>query len=401
MRGMLAVALLLAACGRTPDPPAVAAKVEEPERPRNVVVLADAARRAARLEVAPASLKAAPEVLRAPGRIATNENRTWRVGAITEGRIVRVLASVGDFVKEGQVLARMHTHEIHEARAEYRKAIEEQNRSQAGVDFARRARDRAQRLYDLKAGSLQDVENAANALRTAETIAAHSGFEVERHRRHLEEYLGISADEPEHHGPGKHDDDHDLIPIRAPASGTVLSRGVTSGMVVTPSADLFVLSDLSRLWVMTQIQEIHLGRLRTGMPARVVVQAFGDRTFSATLERLGDQFDPETRTASARFAMRNPGLILKPEMYVTTEIELATRGEALFVPTTAIQELRGQRVVFVRTAQDTYEARAVEAGQILAGETEILRGVEAGEEIVISGGFILKSELLKASLEEE
>jgi membrane fusion protein, heavy metal efflux system len=88
--------------------------------------------------------------------------------------------------------------------------------------------------------------------------------------------------------------------VRAPASGTLLSRNVTPGTVVTQSMDLFVISDLSKLWAIAEVNEEHLQKLRPGMPARLVVQAYGDRAFTGRIGRIGEALDPETHTVRVR-----------------------------------------------------------------------------------------------------
>ena len=161
------------------------------------------------------------------------------VGAITDGRIVKVLANPGDTVKRGTVLARMHSHDIHESRAAYQKAQMELARARTDEAFASRARDRAKRLYELKAGSLEQAEHAEAELKNAQTMVSSARVEVERTRGHLTEFLGISADTPPHAGPlpAGEDDEAEFIPVIAPAAGTVLSRSVTPGTVVTPAND--------------------------------------------------------------------------------------------------------------------------------------------------------------------
>ena len=100
------------------------------------------------------------DVLRVPGRITLADNGTWRVGAITSGRIERVLVTQGDFVHEGQVLARMHSHDVHEAKAEYLTAQGERSRLEASAALAQKNYERMQRLYALKAASLEQTELA-------------------------------------------------------------------------------------------------------------------------------------------------------------------------------------------------------------------------------------------------
>jgi cobalt-zinc-cadmium efflux system membrane fusion protein len=398
---LFVLAMLAAGCSREPvqevkAPPAAPAAASERE-----VVLDAAAQKEAGIVVASVTVRSLPQALHANGRIALNENQTWRVGAVTEGRIVRVLVNPGDRIEQGQVLARMHSHVIHEARAEYRKAVAELARLKGAEAYSQRVRDRARRLYELKAGSLEQTEHAETELRNAQTAVGNASIEVDRTRRHLVEFLQIAPDVVEHDPGDPHEDDQDLIPIKSPASGTLLTRNVTPGTVVQPSADLFVVSDLTSLWNIASVNEEYLAKLRVGMPVRTYVQAYPDHAFPGRIGKLGEELDPTTRTVKVRVDLPNPGGRLKPEMYATAAIDLGGTEPALFVPQGAPQEVGGQTVVFVMTAPGRFEPRPVQLGRALEGEQEITSGIRAGERVVTQGSFVLRSQLMKASLGQE
>jgi cobalt-zinc-cadmium efflux system membrane fusion protein len=347
-----------------------------------------------------AAERSVPEVLRAAARLTNDENHTWRVGALTEGRVVQILANVGDLVEQGRVLARIHSHDVHDSRAEYRKAQAELIRAKSAVDYAQRVRDRAKRLLDLKAGSVEQLEHAQTGLRNAEAALATANSEVERMRSHLVEYLGVSI-EDDHASHGGAIDDPDLVPVRAPANGTVITRNVTSGTVVTPANDLFVISNLSSVWAVAEVGEEHLSKLRVGMPVRIFVQAWAGQPFMGRIGKIGETLDPSTRTVRVRVDLPNAQGRLKPEMFGTAEISLGGSQSAVFVPEEATQEVRGQMVLFVRTAPDRFEVRPVETGRTLDGSIEIRRGIRSGEAVATRGAFILKSEFLKSTIAGE
>lgn len=400
---LLAGAVVLSGCGTKPPEKAHAdaSPADKPSLPANTVSLSAPAAKAAGIRTAPVELRSVPQSIRATARVTNDETRSWRVGAITEGRIVNVLANPGDRIREGQVLARMHSHDIHESRANYRKAVSELSRLKIAEAYAERVRDRAKRLLELKAGSLEQYEHAETELKNTQAAVANAEVEVNRTRIHLVDFLGIPAEDPPQHTPAGHDDASEFIPVRAPASGTLLVRNVTPGTVVTPSMDLFVISDLSRLWAIAEVNEEHLQKLRPGMPARLVVQAYGDRTFTGRIGRIGEALDPETHTVRVRIDIANSSGALKPEMYATAEIETGGSEPSYFVEPEALQEIRGATVVFVQTADERYEVRPVQTGRSASGLTEIRRGVQPGDRVVVRGGFILKSEFLKSSLGDE
>lgn len=400
-RSLIATVSVLAigssSCGSRP-PKAVEAVVgrASPPLPRKEVMLDRKAQRDAGIVVAPAEVRSLPEVLQATGRITLNENRTWRIGAVTDGRITHIYASAGDRVQAGQVLARMYSHDIHEARAEYQRAVSELDRLKANLDFALRVRERTRRLYELKAASLQQLEQAESEFKNAQAAVAHGQVELERTRRHLTDFLKVPIDLPA----GEHEEEA-LVPITAPASGTLLERRVSIGTVVERSSELFVVTDLSTLCMIAAVSEEHLPRLRVGMPVRIQVQAYPDRSFAGRIARLAEELDPTTRTIQARVEIPNPSGLLKPEMYATAELELGGSEPAIFVPQTALQEVNGHPSVFVRLSEERFEARPVELGRLIGSSRQVTSGLKAGEWVATQGSFILKSLLLQSALAEQ
>lgn len=396
------LAAALAGCQKEPPRAAPAPPAAAEAAPHRVVEVDEKALAQAGVRVEPVEVRRVPVTVRANGRLAANEEHTWRVGAITDGRIMQVLVRVGDRVDKGQVLARMFSHDVHESRAMYRRAVAEFNRLQSNLEYARRQRDRLRRLFEMKAASQEQVETAENELRNAETALRAAEIEVSRTRQHLVEFLEIPVEGAEHKEPGAAAlSDDDLIPIRAPAAGVVISRLVTAGSVVQPSSELFVISDLSSIWVIAAVQEEYLPRVRPGMMARVSVQAYPDRPFHGRVLRVDEKLDPETRTVQAIIEIDNRGGLLKPEMYGVVELESGASDEGLYVLQSAIQDLNGQPTVFVETARGRFEPRPVETGRSIDRLIEIRRGLRAGERVVTEGGFVLKSQLLKSALSED
>jgi multidrug efflux pump subunit AcrA (membrane-fusion protein) len=400
---VLTATVLLAACSRQTAVTSASATSEVPAKKaaHNSVTLSIQAQQESGVITAPVREQALPEVIRSTARLTNNENETWRVGAVAEGRIVRILANQGDVVKKNQLLAQMHSHDIHEARAEYKKAKADLARDKGVVEYARNQRDRAKRLYDLKAGSLAILEQKETELRNAETDVRNAEVEIERTVRHLVEVLHVPVEESDVPPPLPDGEDNDLIPVKAPAGGVILSRNVTPGTVVNPASDMFLISDLTSLWAIAEVSEEYLGKLRLGMPVKAFVQAYPNEPFLGRIGKLGEVLNASTRTIQVRVELPNSRGRLKPEMYATTEIQIGSGMPGLVIPSEAVQDVRGQNVVFVKTEPGRFEVRPVRAGRTLDNSFEILSGVTAGEEIAVQSAFILKSEFLKASMASE
>ena len=346
------------------------------------------------------------EDLRVSGRVTVNQNATARVGSFTEGIVVGCCESVGSDVEKGQVLARLHSHEIHDAEASYWETRAELERRQTELQFAEKFYKRASRLYELKAGSLQKMQEAEAKFRSAETLLKIARAGVERADNHLR-YLGLTpeelpeaADEHAAEGQGAHEEAH-LIEVRSPVAGTIVERTVSTGAVVTPSDSLYVISDLRSLWVIAQVPEQHLSLLRSGLTVEVSVRAYPDKTFPARITTIGDALDPETRTVEVRCELNNPGRQLKTEMFATLTIHTGGSREAVVAPLEALQNVDGEEVLFVPEGEYSFRARRVRVGRHSGSVVEIVSGLQAGEKVVVAGAFHLKSELLKAQMIEE
>lgn len=401
-RLLLLPLLLLGACTPKTEAPAAAAKKEDKKAGEpGEVHLDQELRKTAGIVVVGVEKRNMPTTLRVIGRLTPDEEKTHKAAAITDGRIMKVLVKVGDRVTAGQVLARMHSHDIHEARSEYQKAKVELARLESQRGYAEKSRDRVKRLLDLKAASQEQLEHAESELRNTLAAIEAAKAELIRTRVHIEEFLDVSADDPPGHKPGDLDHDDDLIPVKAPAAGIVLSRSANMGTVVKPGDDLFVISELSSLWMMAAVPEESLGKVRAGMNAQVFVRAFDDRPFPGRITRIGDQLDAETRTVQARIVLANANGQLKPEMYATAEIVSGGSEEALYVPQESVQELNGHAIVFVQTAEDKFVARAVETGARMGGLVAIRSGLDASNRVAARGAFVLKSQMLKSTLVEE
>jgi membrane fusion protein, heavy metal efflux system len=349
------------------------------------------------IEVQTAAFTNQPEIIRAPGKITLADTASWRIGVLIGGRIEKVYVNLGDFVREGQLLAHMHSHEVHEVRAEYQTARSGLSRAQAAMALAQKDYERAQRLYALRAVSLGEVERSQQELVNAQAAVKDQQIDLEAARVHLEENLGVAVD-PD---PANHTDETDLVPIRAAGSGYIIAKNVTPGSSIDPSKDAFVIGDLKRLWMIASINEASVAKLRMGERATVTVNGFPTEHFKGNVINLGEEFDPVTRVMKVRIQLENSSVMLRPEMLATAEIEGAESKPVLSIPADAIQQVNEQDVVFVQNSADRFEVRPVRVGETLNGRVPILEGLRVGEAFAGRGSFVLKSILLKASLESE
>jgi len=393
---LIAASLWLAACTGPKASTEIAAAKEAKSSPEEVVLSPDQ-QSAAMIETQAAALSREPDMLRVKGRIVLADDRTWRVGVRTVGSVVAVYAGLGDYIHKGQVLARYHADEVRDSRAQYRAAVSELDRAKSAALQAQRNRDRAQRLLELKAGSVQQVEQAQLDLMTAQSAIKKAQIEVDRGRDLLEDDLRVPADPPANRA----DETEDEVPILAPADGYIIEKNVTPGKTVELSSVTFVIGDLSRVWMLASVRQEDLVKLRAGQSAFVTLPGAEETRIAGRIANLGQQFDSETRMMQVRIELNNPANRLRPEMLANAEIPIGGRAPTLMVPSDAVQQVNGQDVVFIRTAADRFAVRPVKVGETSGGKTPILDGIVAGDQVAIRGTFILKSQLLKSTLESE
>lgn len=393
----LMLLIVLCACSNPRASTEPTAAPKEANASKDEIVLSPEQQASAKVAVQTVTLSQEPEMLRVKGRVALADDRTWRVGVRTLGSVTRVFANTGDHVRKGQILARYHADEVRDSRAQYRAALSELDRAKAAVAQAQRSRDRAQRLLELKAGSVQQVEQAQQDMVSAQSAAKKAGIEVDRGRDLLEDDLKVPADPP----PNRADETEDEVPIIAPGDGYIIEKNITPGKTVELSSVTFVIGDLSKVWMLASVRQEDLAKLRPGQPAFVTLPGQDGVRLRGQVTNLGQEFDPNTRVMQVRIELANANNRLRPEMLANAEFPIGAGQPVLLVPSDAVQQVNGGDVVFVRTSADRFTARPVQVGETVDGKTPILEGIHAGDAIAVQGSFILKSLLMKSTLESE
>jgi cobalt-zinc-cadmium efflux system membrane fusion protein len=365
-----------------------AGEASEQKLPANQVRLSLEAIKLGQIEISPVSTHSFRQTLEATGRLALNEDASARVGTIVTGRVTRVLATVGDFVKKGQALIHVHSHELLDARANAAKARAAVTEKEKALAYAKAELDRSDRLLAAKAVSKREqAQSAANvAAATAELEQARA--ELARTSEWLE------------HLTAPHES-HDDIVIYAPISGVVLKRNVTLGTVVNEASDLMTIANLDTLWAIAEAPQQQAASARVGQQVEIKVSTFGDQRFVGRVAHIGETLNPETRTAQVRCLVNNPRGDLRPEMYATINIASENGAEVVAAPSEVVIEMQGALVVFAALGDGLFEKRPVQIGRRQNGLVEITGGLRPGERVVTRGAFYIKSEFLKSTLSEE
>src|ERR1700733_13944844 len=181
------------------------------------------------------------------------------------------------------------------------------------------------------------------------------------------------------------------LTINSPVSGYITERNALPNMYAEPATRLYTVADLSRVWVNAQVFQNDISRLKPGDIAAITVDAYPDRTFSGRIEDILPQVDMTTRTVKVRLAIGNPGVKLKPGMFVNVDLKSAL-GRQLVVPASAVFQTGTRQIVFVEHGNGSLEPKDVVPGPRVGDDFVVLKGLKVRQQIVTSANFLLDSE---------
>ncbi len=445
-------------------------KKEADRKEKGAIKLPEEQRASLGLKIGPVALRAPEDCLSVTGKIATNPDRTVVISPRISGRVVKVMARLGDTVNAGTPMALLDSLEATEALAELAQG-------ESSLALARARAEKERELYDAKLRVLEAVqrqESAAGAEKALaavelgrpkqEYISALARLELsranyERQKLLLEKKIGARKDLIETEkafigarsevdavaevirisarqellsaetalqqaqsqrdkarekvrllGLGKESEENPAkqtapqgleIPLVAPFRGTVIERQVTEGQVLERGFAAFRLTDLTTLWVLLDVPETEVAKLRIGQEATIETNDETPLRKKGRVAYIGEVVEDQSRTVKVRVELSNPGRQFKPGMFVTARITTGRQGQpVIMVPSSALFLMDEGAVVFVEE-KEGFQPRFVEVGPQAGGWTAIRHGLTAGERIVHEGGFALKAQILKSRLGEE
>jgi RND family efflux transporter MFP subunit len=355
-------------CGMKLEPvyadggPAAQAETEAP--PPGTIQISPERQQTIGVRYGAAEYTSAGETIRAVGKVAIDETRVVRVHPKVEGWIERVAVDfMGAEVHKGQPLVTLYSPEMLASQQEYLLALRARDAMRTGgaiaeavansesmIDASRRRLE----LWDFNAAQIADVERTGKAVRA--------------------------------------------ITVFAPESGFVTARNSFPSQRVTPDTELYAIADLSRVWVMADVFEGDVAKIHVGQVATVRMPIEGSSAITVRVNNILPQVDPQTRTLKVRLEAANPGMRLKPEMFVDVEFALGA-PRRLTVPVDAVLDSGQKQTVFVDRGNGNLEPRQVRVGERLGDRIVILGGLKTDERIVTSANFLIDSESqLKAAI---
>jgi len=296
-------------------------------------------------------------LIRAVGRVEFNEERLTRLHPKTQGWIEKVqVGKTGSAVKKNDILLSIYSPQLVSSQEEYLLALKNkqvlasspfEEIRQGAIDLAKTAYERLQ-LFD---------------------VPEHQILELEQSKK-TKKY----------------------IHIHSPYDGIVMKIGVREGQYVTPKTELYMLADLSRVWVYVDIYEYELPWVNIGDRVEMKLAGVAGKMFSGRIGFIYPYAESKTRTVKVRLEFDNSKLLLKPDMFADVTIHAGRQVDAIVVPSQAVVRSGNKEQVFVVRGPGKFEPREVKLGISSGGVIQVLQGVKVGEEVVVSALFLIDSE---------
>ena len=320
------------------------------------VALSPAQRVMANVATAEARREDLNREINAVGIVQYDQSRQAKVTAWIAGRIDKLhVSAVGDYVGRDRPVAEVYSPELLASQQEYLLAVKSRDQlknspipsiSQNGEGLVESAKQRLM-LFGVKESQIAELEKAGKP--------------------------------------------NIRLPIYTPLSGVVIEKMVQQGQYVNTGDVLFNIADLSRVWVEIEVYENEFPNIRIGQRVEIQSQSFPGKPFSGRIAFIYPFLDPKTRTVKARVEMANPGMKLKPDMFVRALIKVAL-GKAIVVPVTAVIDTGKRQVAWVETAPGMFEPRDVQLGQRTDDRVQVLSGLKSGDKVAVSGAYLIDSE---------
>jgi len=294
------------------------------------------------------------------------------------GRIDQLSAEIGDWVQKGTLIAKVDEDEVRQqvnrAAAALEVAKASLSQKQTDLEILKKELDRAVELHENQLIPRRDLDTAEARYRGAIAQEKLAEAQIDQAQAELRE-LRVRLDNTR---------------ILAPISGLVGKRHLDNGALVNPSMPVVSLVDLSTMVMEINAPEKDLVKIRPGLEANIVLDAYPEQKFKGRVIRLSPILDPATRTGSVEIEVPNPKMMLKAEMFARVELDLGTRHNTLLVPREALVSHDQQRGVF-KLQDDIARFQPVDAGVSQGGDVEVISGLKEGEAVITLGVNLVKN----------
>ena len=329
----------------------------------------------------------------AVGQIAFNEDASTVVQTPFTGRVIRVIAKIGDIVKPGDPLFEVDSPEVVQAQTDLISALQAVEKTRTSLTIAQRQAERTTRLLADKAISMREAEQARNDQAIAESDLKTAEGTLHSARNRLRVFIG--RDQAEVDRLERERIINPLVTVNSPIEGTVIARKVGPGQYVRADAadSLYGIANLSTMWLKANVPEVDIPYVSVGQDLEVKVTALPDRVFHAQVIAIGAASDASTRRVVVRSEIPNPGHVLKSEMFASFKIATSAGEDAPAIPSEAVIWEGEQAIVWIEREPMVLQRRRVKVGMEQDGRMQIRDGLKSGDLVVSRGAIFVQNEL--------
>ncbi|MGH1570963.1 efflux RND transporter periplasmic adaptor subunit [Methylobacterium sp. P31] len=323
----------------------------------------------------------------AEGRIALNDDENVPVYSPYAGRVTKIAAKAGDDVRAGQPLFTVEVTDMVQAQNDFQSAINALNKAQEQLKLNQTIAERQKILFQAKAAALKDYQSAENDVISAQSDkqTAEAALEAVKNRLRI-----LGKTDTEIAAFQKNSRMSPDTVIQAPIAGTVVQRKVGLGQYLNTGSDpVFTIGNLSTVWLIANVRESDIPRVRLGQPVAATVNGFGDRVFKARVTYMAASLDPATRRLAVRCEVENPDRELRPEMFARFAIATGAAVTGPAVPESAVVQEGNGAHVWVLRPNGTVAAREIRLGLRSGDLLQVTEGLQAGEQIVSRGALFI------------
>lgn len=345
------------------------------------------------LQIAVAKRGLVNKTVESPGEVQPNAELSTLVSTPSAGRVLKVLARLGDNVKGGQIMAVIKSDPIGQVQSDLLQNVLQAKadikQSEVALKLDRITFERESILYKEQVSAKADLQLAQNQLEKDEATLAALKAKLEATIRVAQErltLLGAPSDSARKVVESSKLDP--MVIVRAPRAGLVIERNVNPGELNDGTKQLFTLANLSEVWLMANVFEKDVEDIRKGQKAIVTLDSLPNHPFPAKIVWVGDSVSPTTRTLPVRANVANNELILKPNMFARIKVNVG-QVPALLVPRAAVVEKGDTTLVYVETGNGDYTERQVVTAAKDEKDVQIARGLAPGERVVSRGATAL------------
>jgi cobalt-zinc-cadmium efflux system membrane fusion protein len=396
---IVAGGVLIAGIGGVVTPLVLGPLADQPEHGRSAAptgprgIFAPTQQQWRDLGLQPVTIRAFRAERSTEGNIAIDDDLTTAVFSPYSGRVVKLIAKLGDHVEAGAPLFEIQATEFVQVQNDLITGLANLQTARSQLGQAQTNEKRAHQLYLAQGGSLKDWQQAQTDLVTAQNTVRSDEMALHAVRRRLR-ILGKDDNEIASLEAQPTQKLDSATTVRAPITGIITQRQIGLGQFINSTAGgaanpVYTIGNLSTVWLVANVREVDAPTMQLGLPVEVHVLAFPGRTFKAKISWVAPSIDPTTHRLSVRADVENPDGELKPGMFARFSIITGETATAPAVPQQAIIYEGDTAHVWVAGPDGTVAARSVRVGQIEDGMVEILAGLAEGEKIVTSGALFI------------